>query len=90
MKQRFFVFVSCLSGRAPQVAAKIVDDCKLASEVTLTSGSWDILVRSECDHDVDIGRFLVQPIQCIEGVTRTKTEVAYAVFDPADIYFDDD
>jgi Lrp/AsnC ligand binding domain len=88
VKQRFFVFVECAVGHAHAVARSIkAASLPFATEVSLVSGKWDILVRSECDNDRDVGQLLVFPLQSISGVTRTKTEIGYAVYDPEDVFF---
>jgi hypothetical protein len=91
MKQQFFLFVECDVGMA-HAAATAIRDMKLANctEIALISGRWDILIRSECDSDVDVGRTLVTAVQTVPHVRRTRTEIGFPIYDPADIYFDED
>ena len=88
MKQQFFLFVECDVGQAYRVASTL-GRMKLpfCTEIALVSGEWDILIRSECDSDLDVGKILVTPIQTVEGIRRTWTEIGYPIFDPADVYF---
>lgn len=89
MRQQFFLFLECDIGKAYLVAQTILNmDLPFCSEIALVSGEWDIVIRSECDSDVDVGKALVSPIQTIEGVRRTWTEIGYPIFDPSDVYFD--
>ncbi len=89
MRQQFFIFIECDVGSAFSVA-KAIKKRKLpyCTEIALVSGNYDILIRSECDSDVDVGRKLVASIQSIPHIKRTYTEIGYPIFDPADIYFD--
>ena len=89
MRQQFFIFVRCDVGRSYEVRLLLKElDLPFCSEIALISGEWDILVRSECDPEADIGRVLVARIQSLPHVKRTLTEIAYPIFDPADVYFD--
>ncbi len=91
MKQQFFLFVECDVGTAFATAKTIRSmNLPFCTEIALISGNWDILIRSECDSDVDIGRVLVAAVQVVPHVKRTWTEIGYPIYDPADIYFDED
>lgn len=57
------------------------------TEISSISGEWDVLVRSECDSDADVGRILVTPVQMHPHVRQTKTEIGYPIFDPEDVFF---
>lgn len=88
MIQQFFLFVQCDVGHAFETAKAIKDmNLPYCAEVALISGEWDVLIRSECDAEVDFGRTLVAPIQKLPHVTRTWTEVGYLIVDPEDVYF---
>lgn len=88
MIQQFFLFIRCDVGCAFQVAKQIQSlRLRHCTEVSLVSGEWDVLVRSECDANLDFGRYLVTPIQTLPHVVRTKTEVGYLIVDPDDVFF---
>lgn len=91
MRQQFFLFLECDVGQAYKVASTLRRmELPFCTEIALVSGEWDILIRSECDSDLDVSKILVTPIQNVEGIKRTWTEIGYPIFDPADIYFDPD
>lgn len=91
MKQRFYVFVQCEAGRTYEVGLAI---CKLGkqyvADVSSISGKWDLLLRIEIDTRKDVGKEIASILSGIEGIRRTKTIVAYPIYDPDDVYFDEE
>jgi DNA-binding Lrp family transcriptional regulator len=91
MKQRFYVFVQCDAGRTYEVGMTIATVKKQhVAEVSSISGKWDLLLRIEIDNRKDVGKEIVEILTGIDGIKRTKTIVAYPIFDPADIFFDEE
>lgn len=91
MMQRFFVFIECDPGKTYDLGMKIAKaKIKHVSEISSISGKWDLLLRVEIDNRLDVGREVISRILELGNVRRTKTIVAYSIFDPEDVYFSDD
>lgn len=91
MRQRFYVFIQCEAGRTYEVGKAIATVKKqYVADVSSISGKWDLLLRIEIDTRKDVGREIVEILSGVEYVKRTKTIVAYQIFDPDDVYFDED
>lgn len=86
MFQTFYVLLQCRPGMTYEVGSRIAKS-KLVSETHSISGEWDLLLRIEIDNRVDVGRELEQLVLEVGDVERTKTFIAYHMFDPEDIYF---
>jgi DNA-binding Lrp family transcriptional regulator len=91
MRLQFFVFLQCGSGRTYDVGQEIARR-RNPSVVSISSisGEWDLLLDVRIDSRKDVGREMVALLQGIEGVQRTNTIVAYPVFNPEDVYFNED
>ena len=85
--QTFFVFVGCAVGQTYKVGRAIARDVPCVKEVSSISGKWDLLVKLAIDTREDVGELVNDRLAAIEGIRRTKTIVAYHVYDPADVYF---
>lgn len=75
-----FVMVKCDLGRAYDVAAQAVDTLEEVSEVYSTSGSYDLLVKCYLPEESDIGRFVTERLQTLEGVRDTFTLITFKAF----------
>ncbi len=75
-----FVMVKCDLGRAYDVAAQAVDTLEEVSEVYSTSGNYDLLVKCYLPEDSDIGRFVTERLQTLEGVRDTFTLITFKAF----------
>ena len=91
MRQQFFVFLQCASGKTYEVGQEIARR-RNPSVISISSisGEWDLLLDVRIDSRKDVGKELVGLLQGIEGISRTNTIVAYPVFNPEDVYFNDD
>lgn len=91
MRQQFFVFLQCSSGKTYEVGQEIARR-RNPSVISISSisGEWDLLLDVRIDSRKDVGKELVGLLQGIEGISRTNTIVAYPVFNPEDVYFNDD
>lgn len=78
--QTIFVMVKCELGKAYDVAAAAVDDVENVSEVYSISGQHDLLLKCALADDADIGRFVTQDIQRIDGVKDTYTLITFNAF----------
>jgi len=78
--QTIFVMVKCDLGKAYDVAASAVDNVENVSEVYSISGQHDLMMKCTLPDDQDIGRFVTQDLQLIDGVRDTFTLIAYNAF----------
>ena len=85
--QTFFVFVGCTTGMAYKVGRRIAKEVPCVKEVSSISGRWDLLVKLAIDTREDVGELVNDKLAAIEGIRRTKTIVAYHVYDPGDVFF---
>jgi len=77
-----FVMVKCDLGKAYAVAEGAVETVEQVSEVYSTSGQYDLLMKCYVADDMDIGHFVVEKLQKIQGVKDTFTIMAYKAFSP--------
>ena len=77
--QTIFVMVKCELGRAYQVADEAVA-VEQVSEVHSTSGQYDLLVKCYLTDGTDIGRFLTERLQTLDGVKDTFTIIGFKAF----------
>ena len=72
--------VKCQLGKAYDVAGATVDNVDSVSEVYSISGQHDLLMKCILDDSQDIGRFVTQEIQTIDGVADTFTVITFNAF----------
>jgi DNA-binding Lrp family transcriptional regulator len=75
-----FVMVKCDLGRAYDVAAEAVDTIEEVSEVYSTSGQYDLLIKCYLPEGADIGHFVTDRLQRLEGVRDTFTLITFKAF----------
>lgn len=75
-----FVMMKCQLGKAYEVAEHLVDEITETSEVHSISGQYDLLVKFYLAEDMDIGRFVCERVQKLEGIKDTFTIQAFKVF----------
>ena len=78
--RNFFVFIKCELGRTYDVAAALVDNIDAAPMVHSVSGAFDLLAHFNLEDDVDIGRFVNQKVQTVDGVKDTQTLICFNAF----------
>ena len=78
--QTIFVLVKCELGKAYQVADEAVQQVEPVSEVHSISGQHDLLMKCYLDDGDDIGRFVIDHIQSLDGVRDTFTMIAFKAF----------
>lgn len=78
--QTIFVMIKCELGQAYSVADAAVQSVEQVSEVYSTSGQYDLLVKCYLAQGDDIGRFVNDKMQTLDGVKDTFTLVAYKAF----------
>lgn len=78
--QTIFVQVKCDLGRAYEVADAAVLNIEEVSEVHSISGNYDLLMKCYLPAGTDVGHFVTEKVQRLEGVKDTYTIVAYKAF----------
>jgi|TARA_R110002072_G_scaffold35754_12_gene105501 DNA-binding Lrp family transcriptional regulator len=78
--QTIFVQLKCKLGQAYKVADTLVEDVEQVSEVYSTSGKYDLMVKCYLPENVDIGHFVTEQIQTIDGVKDSFTMITFKAF----------
>jgi DNA-binding Lrp family transcriptional regulator len=76
-----FVQIKCEMGQAYRVAREAADSIPEMSELFSTSGQYDLLGKFYLDTDQDIGLFVTDKIQTLQGVKDTYTLITFNAFD---------
>lgn len=91
MFQRFFVFIQAEPGKAHEIALALARrKIEQVKDLSSISGKWDLLLRVEIDNRRDVSQDVIAQLFELDHIKRTKTVIAYAVYDPADLTVDDD
>ena len=77
--QTIFVQVKCELGQAYQVAQSLVD-VEGVSEVFSISGPYDLLAKWYVRDGDDVGHFVNQRVQVLDGIRDTQTIIAFNAF----------
>lgn len=77
--QTFFVQIRCELGRTYEVAERIADG-ELHSEIYSTAGEFDLIVKYHVDDGVDIGHFVGENVQRVDGIKDTRTTITFKAF----------
>ncbi|TFF25308.1 Lrp/AsnC family transcriptional regulator [Jiella endophytica] len=75
-----FVQFKCSPGMAYGVADALVQEVEEISEVYSTSGHYDLIAKFYLSDDRDIGHFVTERLQVLDGVADTFTLVAFKAF----------
>ena len=75
-----FVQVKCEMGAAYRVARHMADSIEELSEMHSISGQYDLLGKFYLAPEQDIGLFVVEKVQTVEGVKDTYTMLTYNAF----------
>jgi DNA-binding Lrp family transcriptional regulator len=86
-RQTFFVFIRVDLGKTYEVGRQILREVPYVREVSSVSGTWDLLVKIVIDTREDVGELINEKLAAIPGIRRTKTMVAYFVYDREDVFF---
>ncbi len=78
--QTLFVMIKCDLGRAYDVADAAVQDLDAVSEVHSISGQYDLLMKIYLEDGDDIGRFVTNHVQTLDGVRDSFTLIAHKAF----------
>lgn len=77
--QTFFVEIKCALGRTYAVASALAE-AEIASEIYSIAGDYDILAKFYVDKDADVGRFIGEKVQVIQGIVDTRTIITFKAF----------
>ena len=77
--QTFFVEIKCALGRTYEVASALAE-AEIASEIYSVAGDHDILAKFYVEDGVDIGHFVGERVQSIEGIANTRTVITFKAF----------
>jgi DNA-binding Lrp family transcriptional regulator len=77
--QIFFVEIKCVLGKTYAVANALAE-AEIASEIYSIAGQYDILAKFYVDQEVDIGHFVGEKVQTLEGILDTRTIIAFKAF----------
>jgi DNA-binding Lrp family transcriptional regulator len=77
--QTFFVEIKCALGRTYEVANALAQ-AEIASEIYSIAGNYDVLAKFYVSDDVDIGHFVGEKVQTIEGIVDTRTIITFKAF----------
>ncbi|MFG1423749.1 Lrp/AsnC ligand binding domain-containing protein [Roseixanthobacter liquoris] len=75
----FFVQIKCQLGKSYEVANALAD-AEIASEIYSTAGDFDLLVKFYVPKDTDIGHFVNEKVQKLEGIQDTRTIITFKAF----------
>ncbi len=75
-----FVMIKCDMGQAYRVAREMADQIEELSEMHSISGQYDLLGKFYLDSDQDIGLFVVERVQTVQGVKDTYTLQTFNAF----------
>lgn len=75
----FFVQIKCELGKAYEVASELAD-AEIASEIYSTAGQYDLLAKFYVEDSDDIGHFVNERVQVIDGIKDTFTTVTFRAF----------
>ena len=77
--QTIFVEIKCALGESYRVAEALVE-IEGVSEVYSISGPYDLLIKCYLVAEEDIGHFVNERIQKVEGVIDTMTMITFNAF----------
>jgi DNA-binding Lrp family transcriptional regulator len=86
-QQQFFVFAQCARGATYRVGCRVIKEVPYVKDVSSISGKWDLLIKIVIDSREDVGELINDKLAAIEEIERTKTVVAYHVYDREDAFF---
>ena len=78
--QTIFIMVKCELGCAYKVADDIMARIEQTSELYSISGQFDLMAKFYIEADADIGHFVNETVQRIDGIVDTLTIVTFKAF----------
>ena len=81
--QTIFVQFKCRAGTAYGVADALLENIEEISEVYSTSGQYDLIAKFYLEDGHDLGHFVTERLQVLDGVSDTFTTVGFKAFGKA-------
>ena len=78
--QAILLIIKCALGLVYAVAEKLADQVDEISEVHSISGQYDLLAKFSLPKDADIGHFVTEKVQTLDGVADTFTMITFKAF----------
>jgi len=78
--QTIFIQVKCQLGQAYRVAEQAIENVEQVSEVHSTSGQYDLLLKCFLGDEADVGHFVTEKIQTLDGIKDTFTMITFKAF----------
>ena len=75
-----FVQFKCRPGAAYGVADALLENVEEISEVYSTSGQYDLIAKFYLEDGRDLGHFVTERLQVLDGVSDTFTTVGFKAF----------
>lgn len=75
----FFMQIKCQLGKSYAVANELADR-EIASEIYSTAGNFDLLAKFYVESETDIGHFVNEKVQTIDGIQDTHTIITFKAF----------
>ena len=75
-----FVLIKCQLGQSYKVAEEIMDQIEQVAEVHSISGQYDLLAKFHIGTEDDLGHFVNEQVQSIDGIVDTFTIVTFKAF----------
>ena len=77
--QTFFVEIKCALGKTYAVANALAE-AEIASEIYSIAGDHDILAKFYVPDGTDIGHFVGEKVQLLNGIVDTRTIITFKAF----------
>lgn len=78
--QTIFIQVKCELGKVYKVAEEAIENVEQVSEIHSISGQFDLLIKCYLEDSDDIGHFISNKIQTIQGIKDTYTLITFKAF----------
>ncbi len=78
--KNIFVQIKCELGKVYAVAEGLVDSLEEMEEIYSISGAFDLMIKIHLDDSEDIGRYVNERVQTVEGIRDTFTIMAFKAF----------
>ena len=75
-----FVLIKCQLGQSYKVAEEIMDRIEQVAEVHSISGQYDLLAKFHIGTEDNLGHFVNEHVQSIDGMVDTFTIVTFKAF----------
>jgi DNA-binding Lrp family transcriptional regulator len=78
--KNIFVQIKCQLGEVYAVAEGLVDSLPEMEEIYSISGAFDLMIKIHLEDSEDIGRYVNERVQTVQGIRDTFTIMAFKAF----------